>query len=93
MELINLQSARISVARESKKVMMTQAVEYGNDPETPINLDMMENEIYEATYKASIYPSINLTDAEKTENGNSWHTYRERMYRIEKKARTRLLNG
>ena len=34
--------------------MMTQAVEDGNDPEAPINLDMLKNDIDEATYKASI---------------------------------------
>ena len=51
-ELLNLQNARLSEARESKRGMMTQAVEYGNDPEAPVKLSMLENEIYEATYKA-----------------------------------------
>ena len=36
--------------------MLTQGVEDGNDQEAPINLAMLENEIYEATYKASINP-------------------------------------
>ena len=30
-EILNLQSARISDAKEAKRVMLTQAVEYGND--------------------------------------------------------------
>ena len=32
-----------------KKFMLTQAVEYGNDPEAPIKLTILENEIDEAT--------------------------------------------
>ena len=48
-EILNLKSARISEAIKVKKVMMTQTVEYMNDPESPINLAMLENEIYEAT--------------------------------------------
>ena len=49
MELINLQSARLSEAREAKIVILTKAVEDGNDPEVPIRMAMMENEIDEAT--------------------------------------------
>ena len=45
---------------------MTQAVEYTNDLESPIKLAMLENDIDEATYKASIDPLIHLTDAKKT---------------------------
>ena len=65
MELINLQSERISEERE-KIFMLTQAVEYGDEPESLIKLAMLENEIDEATYKASIDSGIHLTDAEKT---------------------------
>ena len=41
---------------EENKVMLTQEVQEGNDPEARINMAMMENEIDEATYKASIDP-------------------------------------
>ena len=83
MELINLQSERISEERE-KIFMLTQAVEYGDEPESLIKLAMLENEIDEATYKASIDPEIHLTDSEKTKHDNAWHTNRERMLRLEK---------
>ena len=36
-----------------KRVMLNQAVEDGNDPEAPIKLDMLENDIDEAIYKTS----------------------------------------
>ena len=45
---------------------------------------MLENEINEATNKASIDPEIHLMDDEKTEHDNSWHTYRERTFMLEK---------
>ena len=44
---------------------MTHAVEDGKDPEAPINLAVLENDIYEETYKASIDPNNCLTDSEK----------------------------
>ena len=45
---------------------------------------MPENEIDEATYKASIDPAIHLTYADKIEQDNAWRTYRYRTSRIEK---------
>ena len=65
-ELLNLQSSRLSEAREAKRAMLTKAVEDGNDPEATINLDMLENKIVEATYKASLNLEIHLTDDDKT---------------------------
>ena len=56
MELLNLHSARQSDAREVKRVVLPQTVEDGNDLESPIKLNILENEIDEATYKASIDP-------------------------------------
>ena len=78
MELINLQSARLIKENKVKRSMMNQELEDGNDPEAPIKLDMLENEIYEATYKASIDTEIHLTYANKIEHDNQWNTYRER---------------
>ena len=57
-ELINLQSARLSEEREAKRVMLTQAEEDWNDLEAPTKLAILENEIDEATFKASIDPEI-----------------------------------
>ena len=45
MELLNLQSARLSEAREARIFVLTQAVEYGNEPESSIMLAMLENDI------------------------------------------------
>ena len=83
-EILNIESKRLSESREVRRVMLNQAVECGNYPESHIKLAILENEIYEATYKASIDLEIHLTDAEKTEHDNAWHTYRERTSSLEK---------
>ena len=70
--------------KEKKIFMLTQAVEYGNEPESLIKLAMLENEIDEATYKASIDLVIHLAGSEKTEHDNAWRTYIERTSRLEK---------
>ena len=64
--------------------MLNQLVEDGNYKESPIKLDILENQMDEATNKASIHPEIHLMDDEKTEHDNSWHTYRERTSMLEK---------
>ena len=79
-EVLSLQSVRISEAREANRVMLNQAVEDGNDPEAPINLAMLENEIDRATYKASIDPAIHLTGAKKTEHDNIWRMFINRRW-------------
>ena len=83
-ELLNLQSERLSEAIEAKRVMLTQAVKDVNYPEAPIKLDIMENEIDEETYKASIDTENQLTDDEKIEHDNAWRTYRERTSMLQK---------
>ena len=84
MEILNLCSAMLNEAREANRVIMNQAVENRNDPKAPIKMDMLENEIYESTYKASIDPEIHLTYSEKIEHNNTWRTNREKMARLEK---------
>ena len=71
METLNLNNARLSEARESNRFMLSQEVEDGNGPEAPIKLAVLENNIYEATYKASIDPEINPADGNKREYVNS----------------------
>ena len=45
--------------------MLTRALEDGNDPEVPVNMAILENEIDEATCKSSTNPAIHIMDAEK----------------------------
>ena len=81
-KIINFQSVRLSEEREAKRAMLTQAVEDGNEPEEPINLDVLENKIDKATYKDSIDPEIYLTDTKKTEYDIEWRTHREGTSRL-----------
>ena len=46
-------------------------------------MDMLENEIGEATYKASIDPEIHLTYAKKKYYDNECNTYRDKTSRLQ----------
>ena len=45
-ELLNLQSTVLSDGREEKRDMMVQSVEDGNNPEAPINMEILENDMH-----------------------------------------------
>ena len=47
-------------------------------------LALLENEIEEAAYQATLDLPIELTDEESTQYSNEWRTYRERKSRLEK---------
>ena len=74
-EILNLQSARLSEAREAKRSILTQAVEGDNYLDVLIKMAMLENEIDEAMYKDSINLEVQLMDAEKTEHYSASHIY------------------
>ena len=42
-----------------------------------MELALLENEIEEASYQASMELPFKLTKTEKTEHNNTWRTYRE----------------
>jgi hypothetical protein len=54
------------------------------DPEAPMLLALLDNEIDEATYQARLALPIKLDDMEQTHHYNEWRTYRERTSRLEK---------
>ncbi len=51
-----------------------------------MKLAILENEIEEAEYKATIDVPIILTGDEQSEHDNAWKTYRERQARLEKQG-------
>jgi hypothetical protein len=55
----------------------------GVDADAPMLLAILENEIEEAAYQATVDLPIILDESEKTENSNAWRTYQERNSRLE----------
>ena len=53
-------------SREFKFQLLEAEVKIQEDPEEPLKLAMLINEIDEATYQSTVKPAINLGENEKT---------------------------
>ena len=69
----NLQRARLS-----KRALLEAAATLGADPDAPMQLVILDNEIAEGNYKQNNEVPIEMLDSEKTQYSNDWRTYRER---------------
>jgi hypothetical protein len=78
------QQLRLEQARLLQKTTLKAAVTAGTDPEAPMLLAFLDNEIDEATYQATLALPVKLDDMEQTHHNNEWRTYRERTSRLEK---------
>jgi hypothetical protein len=78
------QQFRLEQARLLQKTNLEAAVTAGTDPEAPMLLALLDNEIDEATYQATLVLPIKVDDMEQTHHYNEWRTYRERTSRLEK---------
>jgi hypothetical protein len=54
------------------------AVKAGVDLEAPMKLAILQNEIAQGEFSATVDVPIELTDSEQTQYNNEWRTYRER---------------
>ena len=58
--------------------MFRRQLQPATDPEAPVKLAILENEIAQGAFEAGEEIPIELTDSEKTQYSNEWRTYRER---------------
>jgi hypothetical protein len=79
-----VQQARLHTARSLQLIQLQAAVVLATDPEAPMLLALLENDIEEATYNATLPLPIKLEEDEYTHHNNEWRTYRERKSRLEK---------
>ena len=73
-------------AREVKLQLLEAEVQIKEDPEAPVKLAILINEIDEVTYQATVKTAIKLDENEKTQYENEWRTHCERVSRLEKKG-------
>jgi hypothetical protein len=69
----NLQQARLL-----KQVILEAAAALEADPDAPMQLAILDNEIAEGNYKQNNEVPIQMLDSEKTQYSNNWRTYQER---------------
>ena len=74
----------IQTARETKNIILEEAVTAGIDDASPTKLAILENVIAQGEYKANVDVPIVMTDSEKTQSSNEWRTYRERNAQLTK---------
>jgi hypothetical protein len=82
------QETRLINARRNQETALQARVAAGRnrdapDPEAPMLLALLENQIEEAACQATIDLSIKLDETEKTEHDIAWRTYREQNTRLQ----------
>jgi hypothetical protein len=68
----------IQQARQAQETIFKAAVQAGTDMDAPMKLAILQNEIAQGEFAASIEVPVVLTESEKTQFSNDWHTFRER---------------
>ena len=76
--LVRNAQQNLQTARRAQRMALQTAVIAGVDPDAPMKLAIMDNEIAQGDFEANNEVSIELTDSEKTANSNAWRTFRER---------------
>jgi hypothetical protein len=68
----------IQQARQAQDTILKAAVQAGTDMDIPVRLAILQNEIAQGEFAASIEVPVVLTDSKKTQFSNDWRTFRER---------------
>jgi hypothetical protein len=76
------QARRLAAAR-LVQLSALEAADAAGDVDAPMSIALLQNNIEEAEYQATMDLPIELTNEEKTEHSNAWRTYRERNTRLE----------
>jgi hypothetical protein len=77
-QMIRTGQANLQRARLARQTVLEAAVTAGTDPEAPIKLAILQNEIAEGEFQRHAEVPIELTDSEKSQYKIDWRTYRER---------------
>jgi hypothetical protein len=67
----------IKQARQAQDTILKATVQAGTDMDAPMKLTILQNEISQGEFAASIEVPVLLTDSEKTQFSNDWRTFRE----------------
>ena len=68
----------LQTARQAQLLLLQALVDARLNPEAPMKLAVLQNEIAQAEFEAAVDVPINLTNSEKTQWSNDWRTYHER---------------
>ena len=74
----------LQTARQAQLLLLQALVDAGVDPEAPMKLAVLQNEMAQAEFEAAVAVPIDLTNSEKTQWSNDWRTYHERNSQLVK---------
>jgi hypothetical protein len=77
-QMVRTREENLQWACLSKRVILEAAAALGADPDAPMQLAILDNEIAEGNYKQNNEVPIEMLDSEKMQYSNNWRTYRER---------------
>jgi hypothetical protein len=77
-QMVQTGEENLQLARLSKCVILEAAAALGADPDAPMQLAILDNEIAEGNYKQNNEVPIEMLDLEKMQYSNDWRTYQER---------------
>ena len=66
-EWLRYQHSRLIKPREVKLQFLEGSVQRQEEEKSPVNMEMLINDIYEMTYQATVEPDIKLNENEKTQ--------------------------
>jgi hypothetical protein len=68
----------IQQARQAQETILKASVQTGTYMDSPMKIEILQNDIAQGEFSASIEVPVDLTDSEKTQFRNDWRTFRER---------------
>ena len=77
-QMIRTGQANLQQARIAQQVILQRAVDAGVDPDAPMRLAILNNEIAQGAFEQNVEVPIVMTESEKTQYSNEWRSYRER---------------
>jgi hypothetical protein len=66
----------IQQARQAQETILKASVQAGTDMDAPMKIAIIQNEIAQGEFAASIEVPVELTDSEKNQFRNDWRTFR-----------------
>jgi hypothetical protein len=76
-QMICTGQANLQQARLAQQFILEMAVTAAVDPEAPMKLAILNNEIAQAHFEQNVDVPIKMLDSEKTQYSNEWRSYRE----------------
>jgi hypothetical protein len=77
-QMIRTGQANLQQARTAQQFILETAVSAGVNPDAPMKLAILNNEIAQGNFEQNVEVPIEMTESKKTQYGNEWRSYHKR---------------